>query len=301
MEEISTANEEQKILQALNLLELELQRIKQERETQVQRPSAAPCAESATTPTPHNVVPFPARQPDKPERRAGNAVLMDYLYGIDDGTLATPLDSRIKELCRYAIKAPAARALRARRLLLARAIDETCTRLGEEARILSVGCGHFREADLSRAIHSGRFGQVEAFDSNADCLHVVEDCYGKLGVKTRQGSLHGLITGKCRFECYDLVYSAGLCDLLDDSDAKQLAQHLFKTLRPGGKLILANFRPGIPEIHYLEGLLDWRPHYRTDDEVLDLLLSIHYNDIASAKVLHDIGHRIAFLEAIRYG
>ncbi|MNO09277.1 hypothetical protein D3C81_2323350 [compost metagenome] len=64
---------------------------------------------------------------------------------------------------------------------------------------------------------------------------------------------------------------------------------------------MANFRPEVKGIAFLEGLLDWRPRYRHDAQMLSLLDGVDYNQIASARVFHDIGQRIVFLEAVKYG
>ncbi len=107
--------------------------------------------------------------------------------------------------------------------------------------------------------------------------------------------------GPSQFAGFDLVYSAGLCDHLEDKACRRLTEQLFKALKPGGKLLLSNVRMRLAGIGYLQGLLDWRPHSRRDEELLNLLLGVDFNDIAGARVIHDIGHRLAFLEASRYG
>jgi hypothetical protein len=95
--------------------------------------------------------------------------------------------------------------------------------------------------------------------------------------------------------------TAGITELLDDRRCERLVFRLFQALRPGGRLLLANFRPGVPAIGFLEGLLDWHPRYRQDAQMLSLLDGVDYNEIASARVFHDVGQRVAFLEAVKYG
>ncbi|MBM7059655.1 class I SAM-dependent methyltransferase [Pseudomonas sp. UL073] len=247
-----------------------------------------------------NVLPFRRRQPPE-QRPLGNAVLLDYLFGINTAALDAAADGRLQRLFDYAVNSPAARALRCRRRMIARAIDDTCLRVGPQARILCISGGHFREAELSQAIRHGRFAEMRVFDSHAEHLRVVATDYAAQGVSTCTGSLEQLLDGQLPFAGYDLVYSSGLCDHLDDTSCVTLASQLFKATRRGGRLLLGGMRKGIADIGYLEGLLDWRPHYRRDEQLLDLLLGVDYNEIASARVVHDIGHRIAFLEALRYG
>ncbi|MBT8767479.1 class I SAM-dependent methyltransferase [Metapseudomonas boanensis] len=196
---------------------------------------------------------------------------------------------------------PAARALRCRRRIIARALDDTCAQPGKQARVLCIAGGHFREVELSRALRHGQFAEMCVFDDDETCLATVRRSYGALGVTTLQGTLEQLLAGQFEFDGFDLVYSAGLCELLDDRTCERLAQRLFHAVKPGGRLLLGNMRPGISAIGFLEGLLDWHPHYRQDSRMLGLLDGIDCNEIASARVFHDVGQRVVFLEAVRYG
>ncbi|AGI23538.1 chemotaxis protein CheR [Pseudomonas sp. ATCC 13867] len=244
------------------------------------------------------VLPFPRRRERPMGEGAGNAVLMDYLYGIDSTLLP---DGPTDELFRYACSAPASRALRSRRQLLAREIDRTCEQLGGQARILCVGCGHLREADLSRALRDGYFREFIALDAQLQPLQTVESCYASQGIRAVQCSLDELFYGRTDLCHFDLIYCAGLYEVLGDQDARDLTRNLFARLLPGGRLLLSNFLPGIPDIAYLEGLLDWKPNYRSDAELLDLLLGIAYNDIGQARIFHDLGNCVTFLDVTRYG
>lgn len=256
---------------------------------------------SAPAPPAARVVPFPRRRERPLGEGSGNAVLMDYLYGIDSTLRSLLPDGPTEELFRYASSAPASRALRSRRQLLAREIDRSCDQLGGQARILCVGCGHLREAELARSLRHGRFREFVALDAQALSLRTVEASYAALGIQTQQCNLDELFYGRQDLCHFDLIYSPGLYEVLDDHDARGLTRNLFSRLLPGGRLLIGNFLPGVPDIAYLEGLLDWRPHYRSDASLLDLLLGIPYNDIGSARVFHDLGNCVAFLEVTRYG
>lgn len=247
------------------------------------------------------VLPFPRRRERPMGEGAGNAVLMDYLYGIDSTLHSLLPDGPTEELFRYASSAPASRALRSRRQLLAREIDRCCDQLTGQARILCVGCGHLREIELARSLRHGHFREFVALDAQALSLQTVEASYAALGVLTQQCTLDELFYGRQELCHFDLIYSPGLYEVLDDHDARDLTRNLFARLLPGGRLLMGNFLPDVPDIAYLEGLLDWRPHYRSDASLLDLLLGIPYNDIGSARVFHDLGNCVAFLEVTRYG
>ena len=65
---------------------------------------------------------------------------------------------------------------------------------------------------------------------------------------------------------YDLIWSAGLFDYLEDRAAKILIQRLLRFLKPGGELIFGNFSPDNPTRDYME-FGDWFLHYRSADEL----------------------------------
>ncbi|MDH4609978.1 class I SAM-dependent methyltransferase [Pseudomonas sp. BN102] len=298
MEEISEPEELRKSLEEQQELSQELARIRAERERfMLDKPTPVRQAE----PPPSNILPFPTRKLPSPGLRCGNPLLLDYLYGVESDALRDLPEERIHQLFDLATSAQAARALRCRRRMLARALDETCQQAGKGARMLCIAGGHFREAELARELRNGRYGEMLVFDDDRARLETVRSSYAALGVTTRQGSLEQLLAGQYDFNGYDLVYSAGVTELLDDRRCERLVYQLFQAVCPGGRLLLANFRPGIAAIAFLEGLLDWRPRYRLDAQMLGLLDGVDYNQIASARVFHDIGQRIVFLEAVKYG
>ncbi|WP_152224751.1 class I SAM-dependent methyltransferase [Pseudomonas sp. SCB32] len=291
-----TQQNPESIKQAIEELEQQLRRIKDSNSQLLALATghSAPVEQS-------RVLPFPRRRERPMGEGAGNAVLLDYLYGIDSSLPSLLPDGPTDELFRYASSAPASRALRSRRQLLAREIDRTCEQLGGQARILCVGCGHLREADLSRALRNGHFREFVALDTPLQSLQTVESCYASQGIRAVQCSLDELFYSRADLRHFDLIYCAGLYEVLDDQDARDLTRNLFARLLPGGRLLLSNFLPGIPDIAYLEGLLDWQPHYRSDAAMIDLLQGVTYNDIAHTRIFHDLGHCVTFLEVTRYG
>ncbi|MGF6694204.1 class I SAM-dependent methyltransferase [Pseudomonas sp. D(2018)] len=298
MEEISDPEELSRSIQEQQQLHEELVHIKAERERLRFDKPAPP---SKAEPLPSNIVPFPCRPVTSPGLRCGNALLLDYLYGVESDALRDLPEERTRQLFDFATSAQAARALRCRRRMLARALDETCQQAGKGARLLCIAGGHFREAELAHELRHGRFGEMLVLDDDDARLETVRKSYGALGVSTRLGNLEQLLAGECRLQGYDLVYSAGVTELLDDRRCERLVHRLFQAVSPGGRLLLANFRPEVKGIAFLEGLLDWRPRYRHDAQMLSLLDGVDYNQIASARVFHDIGQRIVFLEAVKYG
>ena len=54
------------------------------------------------------------------------------------------------------------------------------------------------------------------------------------------------------------------------SMATRLTHRLFSMLKPGGRLLIANFTPSASGRGYMEAFMDWRLIYRSPDELLAL-------------------------------
>ena len=54
-----------------------------------------------------------------------------------------------------------------------------------------------------------------------------------------------------------MIYSAGLYDYLPNGLARRLTRRLLQMLRPGGRLLVANFVPGGTGRGYMELFMDW--------------------------------------------
>jgi extracellular factor (EF) 3-hydroxypalmitic acid methyl ester biosynthesis protein len=66
---------------------------------------------------------------------------------------------------------------------------------------------------------------------------------------------------------YDLIWSAGLFDYLDDRLFRILLKKLYKLIKPGGRLVVGNFSPINPSRDFME-FGKWYLHHRSEDELL---------------------------------
>lgn len=247
-----------------------------------------------------HLCPLTRRNYEKPRGYAGDAVMMDLIYGLSKEVVAAELDELGEEVYRYTSGSPACRAVRYRRKLLSKYIDAACAESGKNTNILSLACGHLREAEIAKELAAKNFSSFIAFDQDAESLKVVADDYGKYGVKATQGSVKNIITGRKKFESgsYDLVYSAGLYDYLSQDVAIRLTRNILEAVRPGGKLLLANFLPNIPDVGYMESLMDWWLIYRSDEEMKELTSELG-DKIRGCTLFHDPDDNIVFLEIVR--
>lgn len=69
-------------------------------------------------------------------------------------------------------------------------------------------------------------------------------------------------------EAYDVIYSTGLFDYLDERITQRLIANLRKMLKPGGVLAISDVRDKFsnPSIYFMEWVGDWNLIYRPDDE-----------------------------------
>lgn len=69
---------------------------------------------------------------------------------------------------------------------------------------------------------------------------------------------------------YDLVWSAGLFDYLNDKVFAHLLRALLAVVKPGGELVVGNFSEQNPSQDYMELLGHWDLQHRTQQQLLNL-------------------------------
>jgi hypothetical protein len=240
--------------------------------------------------------PFTFRTFSKPRGYAGDAVMLDYIYGRDEGWLVpdgtTPLGEKIFQ---FTTDTAACEAVRARRGYIANLVD----RLAEETanpHILAAACGHLREAMLCSTIRRRRFSRYVALDSDPVSLEEVKRCYGRFGVQTCNAGVRQMLTRRLDIGLFDLIYSTGLFDYLQMPAARRLTACFFEFLRPRGRLLVANFLPGILGVGYMESYMDWKLIYRTQMDMLAIADEISLQSIHDIRIFTEENQNIIFLQ-----
>lgn len=220
--------------------------------------------------------PASRRSFEKPRGYPGDAVLIDHLYGLRGAEGASDLGRAVHA---WAMGRAPVRGVRHRREWLAHVIDTEAQRCGGRARVLSVACGHLREAALSAALRRGWVEELVALDGDADSLQeaVAVDPARVTPVQMSVARLPGRAK---RLGGFDLIYSAGLYDYLDERLARALTTALFGILRPGGRLVIGNFLLGVPDCAYMETFMGWRLIYRDRRELESLTRDIDAGEVA---------------------
>ena len=203
--------------------------------------------------------PYCARGLLKPRGYAGDAVLIDYIYGtcaLPDET--SPRGSRINKW--MASESKAFEAVRHRRKLAAIYIDKAIAK-DPAARILSIACGHLRELTLCHFDRAQWAGELIAVDQDAKSLAVVHQTYGDERIKAQRLRISSLLDETADLGKFDLIYSTGLTDYLDDSLVRALSSWCKRSLNVGGVSFLANFDQ-CEERGFMETVMEWPLIYR---------------------------------------
>jgi hypothetical protein len=237
--------------------------------------------------------PFTFRAFSKPRGYAGDAQMMDFIYGREEDwppPQAAPLGQRIFN---YTTLAPAAEGVRARRGFVADLIDQVshdrC-----KPHVLSIASGHLREASLCAAVRRGRLGRFLALDADVGSLAEVDRCYRRHGIETLAANFRMLVSGRLDVGRFDLVYSTGLFDYLEQSVARRLVSSMFQLLNP-----VANFLPGIRDVGYMEAYMDWHLVYRTRREMIEITMDIPQDSLASITLSAEENQNIIFLQVTK--
>jgi SAM-dependent methyltransferase len=203
----------------------------------------------------------------KPRGYAGDAVLMDYLYY---NQLPAGADDMGRSIFPVITRAFTSMSVRYRRQLLRSLIDDTVT-AARQARILSVAAGHARELEGSLVANEIFDGEFVALDQDAlSCAEIDRANQGRRVRTINMGVIDLLRRKDLDLGAFDLIYSAGLFDYLSDTLARRLVKHLLRLLRPGGRLLIANFVPTTRDRGYMELFMDWNLLFRDEEQLVRL-------------------------------
>jgi extracellular factor (EF) 3-hydroxypalmitic acid methyl ester biosynthesis protein len=243
--------------------------------------------------------PFTRRAFEKPRGYAGDACMMDFIYGVEDQREPPAATALGRLVHGYLLQNPACQGVRSRRAIIAGHIDRLASER-QRPHVLSIAAGHLREANLSVAIRRRRLGRVVALDSDAESLAEVRASYGHLGVETRAASFKALLGAEVETESFDLVYATGLFDYVAPRTGRRLVRAMHRMLRPGGSLLVANFLHGVRDAGYMEAFMDWELVYRSRTDLVDLTHEIPESEIKSLELWSEEALNVIFVRVTRH-
>ncbi|HMO14384.1 MAG TPA: class I SAM-dependent methyltransferase [Pirellulaceae bacterium] len=238
--------------------------------------------------------PFVRRAYEKPRGYPGDAVLLDYIY---DQDLAKPLNSASPlgtRIHRWTTQSSACNGVKSRRAFIAAFIDRLVSER-PSVEIMSVACGHFREADISSAILRRKLKRIVGVDSDAASLALVDEVYGRLNIETIETQARRMLTGRIDFGKFDFIFSAGLFDYLSDQNCRQLCSRWFSMLKPGGFLLLTNFFDNIEGVGFMEAFMDWRLIYRNRLQMMAMTMDIPEEQILDIHYFAEENQNVIFI------
>jgi extracellular factor (EF) 3-hydroxypalmitic acid methyl ester biosynthesis protein len=224
--------------------------------------------------------------------------LLDLIYAIEDGETVPALQGSSalgRRVYEATVHQAAARAVRSCRWMIIERLNALSARMAGP-HVLSVACGHLREARHCSALLQGRFGRFVAIDQDRESLAVVERDVGAFGVETMALSVRTLLKEPLALGSFDFVYASGLYDYLSHSVAQRLTDQLFALLNPGGRLLLANFLPTSDNRAFMEAYMDWWLSCRTRAEMLTLVEALPEEGLGQCHLFTDEKEQFVFVE-----
>lgn len=193
----------------------------------------------------------------KPHGYAGDFEIIERIYG----RMASHHPNILNwDLFFHAGVAP--NAVRNRAEILRNLVEEMSPR-----ELISVGCGP--ALDVFGAFAGTHFQpKVSFLDNDAKALE-----RAKVNMSVWSGEKQFVQRNALRFRSesdYDLIWSAGLFDYLNDKAGVFLLKRLKEMLKPHGKLALGNFSHENASRSYMELIGEWFLVHRTKDDLMRL-------------------------------
>jgi hypothetical protein len=231
--------------------------------------------------------PYTLRAFEKPRGYAGDAVLLDYIYSSQVPENTSEIGQSV--FC-VTTRAASAKSVVARRDLLTRLIDETVESHARPS-ILSVACGHLREAQQSHAVRDGKLNKFYALDQDGQSLAVIDREQRTDVVVPVLASIKDLLKGTVDIPQVQLAYAAGLLDYLNKSAAEALVARMWKLLAPGGSLLVANFTSENSNRGYMATFMAWELLYRSRQDIEQLADVLPQPEVAQrTSFIDDLGN-----------
>jgi hypothetical protein len=211
---------------------------------------------------------------------------------------AVPSPAHVMNAWEYSL--PVSRSVRARKVYFAREIAEAI-RTAIKPRILILGGGRLREADdaiRSAHLHNAEFIAVQkggVFDAERVLLDLPNDA-SSCPLRIENGSWPDLGQLSAQLGEFDLIYSPAWLDSSDDIQAVNWLAAGVEMLRTSGRLLAANFAPGSRDAGWVEACWNWHPHYRSEEQLAQLVMELKSPSIRGHAVFRDESGASAFLE-----
>lgn len=239
--------------------------------------------------------PFTRWSFEKPRGYSGDAHLLDFIYGhasvAEEVAEATPLGRALYD---YTKDASSSVAVRERRDLLTRHVDEIAAQNGAGTEVLTIAAGHLREANASVALSEGRIKRWVALDQDPQSVGSITRDFRGSCIEAIDGSVRGLLTNAYGLGQFDFVYAAGLYDYLSHNVSVRLTQSCLKKLKPGGTFLFANFAQDIVVDGYMETFMNWALLLRSEADMWNIVNASVDRNMVEASVVFGENRNIVY-------
>jgi SAM-dependent methyltransferase len=216
--------------------------------------------------------PFTAWSFEKPRGYSGDAQLLDFIYG--HASVQAKIDAASPTglaLYEYTKAASSSVAVRERRDILTKYVDDIAAERGPDTEILTIAAGQLREANQSVALAEGRIKRWVALDQDPLSIGAIARDFHGTCIEAIDGSVRGILSRRQELGTYDFIYAAGLYDYLVDKVSIKLTQRCLEMLKPGGVFLFANFSEEIGVDGYMETFMNWALLLRTQDDMWNIV------------------------------
>nr|WP_250939572.1 class I SAM-dependent methyltransferase [Allorhizobium sonneratiae] len=204
----------------------------------------------------------------KPRGYSGDAQLIDFIYRHESMNNHIVAASELGQcLHGYAMEVSSSVAVRERRDLLTRHIDEMASSYGGELEILTIAAGHLREANRSSALQNAQIKRWIALDQDPLSVGAMRREFAGTCVDPVDGSVRSLLTNQHDLGEFNFVYASGLYDYLNDKVAIKLTRKCLSMLKPNGVFLFANFTEENSNAAYMETYMNWALLMRSEADM----------------------------------
>ena len=162
----------------------------------------------------------------------------------------------------------ATEAVRNRKLFFIKKVTEIAAKQ-QQVNILILGSGPASDVHefCSETNHIGNF-QFDLIDIDSHAIEYASEKNYKF-----LNQINFIRANVIKFSTenqYDLIWSAGLFDYLDDKLFVYLLKRFVNNLKENGQIIIGNFSPLNPTINVMEVMTEWHLNYRNEKHLLSL-------------------------------
>ncbi|MEM6343152.1 MAG: class I SAM-dependent methyltransferase [Bacteroidota bacterium] len=210
------------------------------------------------------------RSLNKPEGYAGDYMLIESIYQY----LVTPhLKYRNWDLCFQ--ETEAAQAVRNRKdYFKNQAAKLILHKWEQDFSILNLACGPAREIfELYQSLPQHRFSTT-CIDGDPKALAYAKNLLHAYSAQTE--FIKGNAFRHRAEEQYDLIWSAGMFDYLNDKLFVYMLKRMKNWLKVGGKVIVGNFSTFQPSRYYMEVFGEWYLYHRNEADLIRLAIEAGY-------------------------